>query len=260
MAQKRSSTRRRRTPAFPDRIFALASPRSIGGRSLFDPGVVAEASTVAAFASDDDVVARAVDLLAGAGFEVLQSTSLMINIAGPRELFEEAFATSLVAEERTVIKGGGEAAEATFFDTPETDVRGLVSTDGTRFEAVLEGVAIEEPTFPTATAMPPLGPLLPPRRPCRRGDGLQRAGGAPRRDDGHRHQRGDGRHGLGAPAVVHRSTATGSTRSCSGPARPTPAATRTATARASRRTCSRPRRTARSSRSRPRPRRARWST
>ena len=160
MAQKRSSTRRRRAPAFPDRIFALASPRSIGGRSLFDPGVVTEASNVAAFASDDDVVARAVDLLAGAGFEVLQSTSLMINIAGPRELFEEAFATSLVAEERTVIKGGGEEAEATFFDTPETDVRGLVSTDGTRFEAVLEGVAIEEPTFPTATAMPPSVPYF----------------------------------------------------------------------------------------------------
>ena len=160
MAQKRSSTRRRRTPAFPDRIFALASPRSIGGRSLFDPGVLTEASNVAAFASDDDVVARAVDLLAGAGFEVLQSTSLMINIAGPRDLFEEAFATSLVAEERTVIKGGGEEAEATFFDSPETDVRGLVSTDGTRFEAVLEGVAIEEPTFPTATAMPPSVPYF----------------------------------------------------------------------------------------------------
>ncbi len=160
MAQKRSSTRRRRAPAFPDRIFALASPRSIGGRSLFDPGVVTEASNVAEFVSDDDVVARAVDLLAGAGFEVLQSTSLMINIAGPRELFEEAFATSLVAEERTVIKGGGEETEATFFDTPETDVRGLVSTDGTRFDDVLEGVAIEEPTFPTATAMPPAVPYF----------------------------------------------------------------------------------------------------
>ena len=159
MAQKRSSTRRRRPPAFPDRIFALASPRSIGGRSLFDPGVVADAESVAAFASDDDVVARAVDLLAGAGFEVLQATSLMINIAGPRELYEEAFETSLVAEERTVIKRGVEA-EATFLDSPETEMRGLVTTDGTRFESVLEGVALEEPLFPTATAMPPAVPYF----------------------------------------------------------------------------------------------------
>jgi subtilisin family serine protease len=159
MAEKRTSTRRRRPPAFPDRIFALASPRSAGGRSLFDPGVVAEASNVAAFASPDDVVARAVDLLAGAGFEVLQATSLMINIAGPRELFESAFATTLVAEERTVIKGAAEA-QATFLDSPDTEMRGLIATDGTRFEEVLEGVALEEPAFPTATAMPPAVPYF----------------------------------------------------------------------------------------------------
>ena len=258
MAEKRT-TRRRRAPAFPDRIFALASPRSIGGRSLFDPGVVAEASTVAAFASTDDVVARAVDLLAGAGFEVLQSTPLMINIAGSRALFEEAFATSLVAEERTVIKGGGTEAEATFLDTPETGVRGLITTDGTRFESVLEGVALEEPTFPTATAMPPAVPYFHLDVPAGVAMGTNAA-------PAHR----AGTTGAGVTVAM---VDTGWARQpwftahgyridpcCSGRVPRTPRPTRTGTAPASPRTCSRPRPTARSSRSRRRPRLAPWST
>jgi subtilisin family serine protease len=156
MTQARRSRSRRRGPAFPDRIFALGSPRSPGGVSLFDPGVLADAATVGGYASDDALVGRAVDLLAGAGFDVLQATPLMINFAGPKELFESAFQTSLVAEERPVIKQGGVEAEATFLDSSDTDVQGLVTTGGTRFEAVLEGVALEEPTFPTAAnAFPP---------------------------------------------------------------------------------------------------------
>jgi hypothetical protein len=147
--------RRRRAPHFPERIFALASPRSPGGVSLFDPGIVPGADTVAGYASDEELVARAADLLAGAGFDVLQATPLMINFAGPKRRFESAFATSLVAEERPVIKQGGVEGEATFLDTSDTPVRGLIHTAGTRFEAVLEGVALEEPTFPTASAFPP---------------------------------------------------------------------------------------------------------
>src|SRR5918998_1752116 len=147
--------RRRRAPQFPQRIFALASPRSPGGVSLFDPGILPGADTVAGYASDEELVARAVDLLAGAGFDVLQATPLMINFAGPKRRFESAFATSLVAEERPVIKQGGVEGEATFLDTSDTPVRGLIHTAGTRFEAVPLGVALEEPTFPTASAFPP---------------------------------------------------------------------------------------------------------
>lgn len=166
MAEKPSSKRKRSSTArkpeqstsaadFPDRIFAIASPQSTGV-SMFAPGVLADASTVGNFVSDPQQVERAVNLLADAGFEVLQANELMINIAGPRELYESAFDTSLVAEERVTRKSAGIEEEATFLDTTDTDVSGLCSMGGTRFEEVLEGVAIEEPAYPAApNAFPP---------------------------------------------------------------------------------------------------------
>jgi len=123
---------------------------------MFTPGVVADATTVGNFQSDPQAVERAVNLLADAGFEVLQANDLMINIAGPRELYESAFGTQLVAEERPTLKPGQIEDTATYFDTTDTDVSGLCSTGGSRFEEVLEGVAIEEPAYPAApNAFPP---------------------------------------------------------------------------------------------------------
>ena len=124
MAEKPSSSSKRKRSAaskperstkasdFPDRIFAIASPQSVGA-SLFTPGVIPDANTVGNFASDPQHVERAVNLLADAGFEVLQANEMMINIAGPRELYESAFDTSLVAEERARDKAAGIEEEAT---------------------------------------------------------------------------------------------------------------------------------------------------
>jgi hypothetical protein len=169
MAEKPSSKRRRTSSSsaarkterstaardFPDRIFGIASPQSVGV-SLFTPGVLPDAGTVGNFVSDPQVVERAVNLLADAGFEVLQANELMINIAGPRDLYESAFDTTLVAEERPTRKSGDVEDTATYFDTTDTDVSGLATTTGTRFEEVLEGIAIEEPAYPAApNAFPP---------------------------------------------------------------------------------------------------------
>jgi len=155
-SRSKRATRKRGGGGFSGQIFALASPQSIGGVSLFEPGVSPDAATVGDFEAEPDVVRRAVHLLADAGFDVLQATSLMINFAGSKEQFESAFGTSLVAEERPVVKPQGVEEPATFYDSPDTDVPGLISTAGTRFEEVLEGVALEEPAYPTApTAFPP---------------------------------------------------------------------------------------------------------
>jgi subtilisin family serine protease len=148
-SRRRTTSRRSRGEAasFPDRIFALASPRSVGGISLFEAGGLADPLTVGNFESEPDLVQRAVYLLQDAGFEVLQATSIMINIAGSRSTYESAFQTTLVAEERETIKERGRVDPATFFDSPDTEVSGLISTANTRFEEVLEGVAIEEPRY-----------------------------------------------------------------------------------------------------------------
>jgi Subtilase family len=141
---------------FPKRIFGLASPHSVGGISMFEPGVLAEADTVGNFVSDPELVMRAVNLLQDVGFEVLDANELMINIAGPRELYEAAFQTSIVSVEHKTIKQRGIEEMSTHFDATDTAVPGFIDPSGTRFADVLEGVAIEEPVYlATPTSFPP---------------------------------------------------------------------------------------------------------
>src|SRR5207237_4338605 len=83
----------------------------------------------------DTAVAR----LQMAGFMVLQVTPFTINIAGPREAYESAFQTKIVARELPVIKEQAKADTATFLDSPDTGLLGLIRTDGTPFDDVLEG-------------------------------------------------------------------------------------------------------------------------
>ena len=148
-ASKTTPSRRRTrgTSEMPDRIFAIASPRSRGGVSMFTPGVMADAETVGNFTSDPDDIQRAIAMLQDAGFEVLQATELTINFSGARSQFERAFNTRLVAEERETIKGGGEVELATFIDSTDNAVDGLIETTGTPFADVIEGIAIETPRY-----------------------------------------------------------------------------------------------------------------
>src|SRR5258706_8822617 len=131
----------------PDVIYATASPRSVGGVSLFESQHQINASTVQNFFSHEGVTDAAVARLQMAGFQVLQVTPFTINIAGPREAYESAFQTKIVARELPVIKEQGRKDTATFLDSPDTDLLGLIKTDGTAFDDLLEGVALEVPRY-----------------------------------------------------------------------------------------------------------------
>jgi len=131
----------------PEKIFAVASPRSLGGVSMFDAQAQIGAHNVVNFLSDEEMTYRAVRRLQDAGFDVLQVTPTTINIAGSPTQFTDAFNTSLFMEQRPVIKPGAIPAVAEFIDTRETEISGLISMVGTPFEDVLEGVAIEEPRY-----------------------------------------------------------------------------------------------------------------
>jgi subtilisin family serine protease len=78
-----------------------------------------------------------------AGFEILHVTPVAINFAGSPNLFENAFRTSIVEREVELPRG----ATATHLDSPNTDVLGLISTAGTPFAGVIEGVALEVPRY-----------------------------------------------------------------------------------------------------------------
>jgi len=137
----------------PKIIFANASPRSLGGVSLFDAGNRINAQTVANFASEQEVTTRAVSRLRDAGFEILQVSPFTINIAGSQATYERAFNTKLNTEERPVIKPGGVETTGTFIDCPETEMSGLIATAGSTMGDLLEGVAIEEPRYLMAPSM-----------------------------------------------------------------------------------------------------------
>jgi len=139
----------------PSKIFAQVSPKSIGGVSIFSMMGGIDADSVAGFQSEDSVISDAVNLLRQAGFEILQVTQFTINIAGSHKVYEDAFQTKLVTDERPVIKSGGVEDTATFIECPQTDIPGFIDPAKTAFADVLEGVAIEEPQYFMASAFAP---------------------------------------------------------------------------------------------------------
>lgn len=139
--------------SIPERIFAQVSPRSVGGVSLFDAQEQINSETVSNFLSEEEVIKRAVYRLKDAGFEILHVTQITINIAGSQEIYQRAFNTKIIAEERTVIKEAGKETTATFLECPDTELPGLIDTKGTPFEEVIEGIAIEVPRYFMAPSM-----------------------------------------------------------------------------------------------------------
>lgn len=132
-----------RVMALPDLVYAQASPLSAGGVSLFDVGGRISRQTAHAVTSHPLVVQTAVAQLQMAGFEILQASPIAINFAGPPALFETVFRTKLVEREVEFPRG----ATSTHLDSPDTDVLGLISTAGTPFAGVIEGVALEVPRY-----------------------------------------------------------------------------------------------------------------
>lgn len=122
---------------------------------MFDAQEQIQAQTVANFVSSPDVAVTAASRLEEAGFEILQVTELTINIAGDRSTYESAFNTKIFAEERPVIKENARKDTATFLDSEDTDIPGLITTSGTPFQDLVEGVALEEPRYFMASSFAP---------------------------------------------------------------------------------------------------------
>jgi subtilisin family serine protease len=140
----------------PDVIYAQASPRSIGGTSLFDADVRVDASNVVSFFSDAATIERAVARLQEAGFEVLQVSRTTINIAGSVSAYERAFTTKLFSEERATRLGDGTERDVTLVRAEDVDRPGLIDTRASAsFGDVVEGIAIEEPVILFQNAFPP---------------------------------------------------------------------------------------------------------
>jgi subtilisin family serine protease len=150
-AGSRVGVKKKRTssgkPTIPTRIFAHASPLSVGGVSLFEGQHQIHAATVANFFSEEEIVRQAAQKLHEAGFEILQVSPTTINIAGTEKTYREAFNTRLKYEERPVVKSSSKETTATFVEAQNSEFPGLISTKGTPFEQLLEGVALEQARY-----------------------------------------------------------------------------------------------------------------
>lgn len=142
--------------SIPPLLFANVSPHSVGGLSMFDYGGHFDADTISNFMSEDDLIRRSAAALEDAGFQVLQLSPYTINVAAPIATFERAFKTHIKAEELSTLKSGGEEDTATYFTGEDTERFGFLHTEGTAFENLIEGVAIETPRYYFATQpLPP---------------------------------------------------------------------------------------------------------
>jgi hypothetical protein len=157
MAAKKKELSKTKINVMPKKIFAHASPKSVGGVSMFNAVTSINSSTILSFQSEPRTIENAVNQLHEAGFEVLQVTNFTINFAGSREKFEQAFKTKLIIKQRPVIKPGAVKAVAEFIECTNTIMPGFISTAGTPFAETIEGIALEEPRYSMAASMfPPL--------------------------------------------------------------------------------------------------------
>lgn len=142
-------------PAVPPVVYAEASVRSVGGISLFAFTGLVTSETVPGFYSEPQVVNSAVERLRAEGFGVLQVGRTTVTIAAPAGVYERFFRTRIVAEEREAIKYYGRVATATFLECPDTAVPGLIDTVESPVADTVEGVALNEPVYPLASASAP---------------------------------------------------------------------------------------------------------
>lgn len=131
----------------PQLIYAQASIKSVGGTSLFNNSKLVTSNTVPNFYSETKLIDKAVEKLKSEGFQVLQINPVTVNIAAPPNIYEKVFKTKIIPEEKEVIKKLGKVDMATFLDSPDTDIPGLIDTSKSSLSDFLEGVAIEEPRY-----------------------------------------------------------------------------------------------------------------
>lgn len=140
--------------SLPSKLYAEAIVRSISGKSLLGCDGLITSDHVDDFYADPDLCNTAVERLLKAGFEILTIGKISISIVAKTEVYEQAFNTTLEAKERTVLKSLGRREPATFINALDTKPFGEIDTSITSWNDVLEGVAINEPSYYFATETP----------------------------------------------------------------------------------------------------------
>jgi subtilisin family serine protease len=133
----------------PDVIYAEVSVKGHTDTPLFDSGTRITSETVNDFNPGFENLYSAAHLLRTEGFKILQVSQVSgsVNIAGPPKLYEDVFKTKIIAKELPVIKEKREKTTATFLDSPDTSILGLIDTSRSPLKELADGLAILTPVY-----------------------------------------------------------------------------------------------------------------
>ncbi len=145
----------------PSIVYAEVSVHSQGGVSLFQSSEPITHENISQFYSHPQQVNLAIQRLQAEGFEVLETGRVTISIAGSVDLYERVFKTKIVAQDKTVIKGGGLESIGQFLDTPDTNMVGFVDPSSSSLSDLIEGIALTEPVYYTDVGLPSQSPPNP---------------------------------------------------------------------------------------------------
>jgi serine protease AprX len=134
-------------PELPDRVYAEAVVRSPTGSALLDTDAPITSATVDRFIASQADVDVAAKRLQAAGFDVVDRGPFSVTVAAPPAVYEQAFRTCLEAIERPVIKEQGRITTASFINAADSAPFGRIDVSDTRFDVLLNGVAINEPVY-----------------------------------------------------------------------------------------------------------------
>jgi serine protease AprX len=138
----------------PEKLYAEAVVRSASGESLLRTNQLITCDNVDLFHALPEDLATAKAGLEAAGFEVLNVGQSSINIAAPPAVYEQALGTSLEVIERPVMKDIGQRGMADFINSVDPAPLGEIDVSNTKFQTLLDGIAINEPAYFLQQAIP----------------------------------------------------------------------------------------------------------
>ncbi len=139
----------------PSIIYGEAAVRSQSGDSLLKTSELITCENVERFYSDHQLVNATTEKLRAEGFNVLSEGLISITIAAAPEVYERVFHSNIIAKEIPIVKGGVYPTKAKFLSVPNAEMPGLMDASESSLSNFIEGVAINEPVYYTASAIPP---------------------------------------------------------------------------------------------------------
>ena len=143
----------------PPKIYAEAVIKSVSGESLLRSPLPVTRHNIDLFSTASDLRLAAASRLRAAGFEILDIGSISVNIAGTPDTYAQVFGASLEAIQHPITGSFGTSEVTTYINSVDESPVSEIDIDDTDWVNMLDGIAINIPTYylqtPVLSATPP---------------------------------------------------------------------------------------------------------